>query len=103
MTTRHSTVRFRASVHSAITAIRNRLPMSRSKPRSACGGLTGSACILHLIRASEKGVPRTALEQMSGLERKRLDQILNRLFRHGEIMVDFGGVYTKVKPLRADA
>jgi hypothetical protein len=40
---------------------------------------------------------------MSGVERQRLDKILDRLFRHGEIMVDFGGVYTKVKPLRPSA
>jgi len=102
MTTRQSTARIRASVHSAIVAIRNRLPMNRGKSRSACGGRTGSACVLHLIRTSDRGVSRTALEHMSGVERQRLDKILNRLFRHGEIMVDFGGVYTKVKPLRGD-
>jgi hypothetical protein len=103
MMTRQSTVRFRASVHSAIEAIRNRLPMHMSKSRSACAGLSGSACVLHLICTSDKGVSRTALEQMSGVEQQRLDKILNRLFRHGEIMVDFGGVYTKVKPLRPNA
>ena len=49
--------------------------------------------ILQFISSSPDGVHKDTLEAVSGIELPRLSQILDRLFRAGQIMVDCGGVY----------
>jgi hypothetical protein len=68
-----------------------------SAPR-ACGDRTGAACVLSLIRNSGRGVHPRVLAQMTGYNQERLDRILHKLFKHGEIMVEAGGVYAEAKP-----
>jgi hypothetical protein len=49
--------------------------------------------VLQFISSSPDGVHKEFLSAVSAIELPRLNQILDRLFRAGQIMVDCGGVY----------
>jgi len=96
-----------SKIHTALAGITPKAVWSHrpSVRRQAgpCSGKTGSTCVLHLIQASEKGVHPAVLSEMTGYDRPRLDKILQRLFRRGQIMVGYGGLYTEAKPLHFEA
>jgi len=62
-------------------------------PRKTCANRSSTACVLHTIRNSGTGVHPAALAQTTGYEKRKLDRILHKLFKHGEIMIEAGGVY----------
>jgi hypothetical protein len=51
------------------------------------------AFVLRFINSSPQGVHKDAIEAVSAIKLPRLSRILDRLFRAGQIMVDYGGVY----------
>jgi hypothetical protein len=79
-------------------AARKRLS-AETRPRKVCAGRPGAACVLYLIRNSDRGVHPALLAQMTGYDKRKLDRILHKLFKHGEIMIEAGGVYA---PTRGD-
>ena len=73
-------------------AVRKRI-VGEMGPRKTCSNRPSTACVLHTIRNSGKGVHPAALAQTTGYEKRKLDRILHKLFKHGEIMIEAGGVY----------
>jgi len=73
-------------------AVRKRI-VGETEPRKTCSNRSSTACVLYTIRNSEKGVHPATLAQVTGYEKRRLDRILHKLFKHGEIMIEAGGVY----------
>ena len=67
--------------------------------RKACADRAGSVCVLHLIRNSGRGVHPAVLARVTGYEQRKLDRILHKLFKHGAIMIEAGGIYA---PTRAE-
>jgi len=63
-----------------------------------CPSRTGEACVLHIIRNSGRGVRHASLAEMTGYEVRKLDRILHKLFKRGEIMIEAGGLYAEAKP-----
>ena len=59
----------------------------------ACADRSGTDCVLHIIRESHNGTHPRTLAQMTGYRKPKLDRILHKLFKHGEIMIEAGGVY----------
>jgi len=77
-------------------AVRKRV-VAETGPRKTCSNRPSTACVLYTIRNSGKGVHPTALAQMTGYEKRKLDRILHKLFKHGEIMIEAGGVYAATR------
>jgi hypothetical protein len=65
--------------------------------QKTCGDMPGSLCVLVIIQKSEKGVDPRTLKQMTGFRRKKVHKILYKLFKHGEIRIEGGGLYVGVK------
>ena len=108
MTVQQSTLSSFASVgvrlYSVLSSVRGKarkLVVPETAFLSACMNKSATVFVLQFIASSGEGVHRDQLALVSGIERERLDQILDRLFRQGKIMVDFGGVYRKTA-LRID-
>jgi hypothetical protein len=72
-----------------------------ARPQGACVDQSGSTCVLHIIRKSKAGVHPAVLAQMTGYGTQRLERILHKLFKRGEIMIEIGGVYAGAKPFRS--
>jgi hypothetical protein len=73
-------------------AVRRRI-VGEMGPRKTCSNRPSTACVLYTIRDSGKGVHPATLAQTTGYEKRKLDRILHKLFKHGEIMIEAGGVY----------
>ena len=110
MTTRQETINkgslffhFSSRVHANLLALAHKASevrqavrkrgVAETGPRKTCSNRPSTACVLYTIRNSGKGVHPTALAQMTGYEKRKLDRILHKLFKHGEIMIEAGGVY----------
>jgi|WetSurMetagenome_2_1015567.scaffolds.fasta_scaffold170713_2 hypothetical protein len=65
--------------------------------QKTCGDMPGSLCVLVIIQKSEKGVDPRTVKQMAGFRRQKVHKILYKLFKHGEIRIDAGGLYAGVK------
>jgi hypothetical protein len=75
---------------------------ARPSAKNICASMTGSLCVLTIIRNSQAGVDPKTLKQMTGFNRKKVHRILYKLFKHGEIRIESGGLYAGVRdaPLR---
>lgn len=82
-------------------AIRTRLA-ARPSGKKICASMTGTYCVLNIIQNSQAGVDPKTLKQMTGFNRQKVHRILYKLFKHGEIRIDSGGLYVRVReaPLR---
>jgi hypothetical protein len=65
--------------------------------QKTCGDMPGSLCVLVIIQKSEKGVDPRTVKQMTGFKRQKVHKILYKLFKHGEIKIESGGLYAGVK------
>jgi hypothetical protein len=70
---------------------------ARLTTKKACGDMPGSLCVLVIIQKSEKGVDPRTVKQMTGFKRQKVHKILYKLFKHGDIMIEGGGLYAGVK------
>ena len=50
-----------------------------------------------IIQNSGEGVDPKTLKQMTGFNKQKVHKILYKLFKHGEIRIIPGGLYTGVK------
>jgi predicted Rossmann fold nucleotide-binding protein DprA/Smf involved in DNA uptake len=65
--------------------------------KKPCGKLPGTFCVLTIIQNSGEGVDPKTLKQMTGFNKQKVHKILYKLFKHGEIRIKPGGLYTGVK------
>ena len=65
--------------------------------KKICGNMPGTLCVLVIIQNSEEGVDPRAVKQMTGFNKQKVHKILYKLFKHGEIRIDGGGLYAGVK------
>jgi hypothetical protein len=65
--------------------------------QKTCGDMPGSLCVLVIIQKSEKGVDPRTVKQMTGFKKRKVHKILYKLFKHGEIKIEGGGLYAGVK------
>jgi len=65
--------------------------------KKTCANMSGTFCVMKIIQHSKKGVDPKSLKQMTGFNRQKVHKILYKLFKHGEIRIDSGGVYSGVK------
>jgi hypothetical protein len=82
-----------AAVHQAV----RKMIAADMGPQRTCADRSGAACVLYVIRNSGKGVHPTVLAQATGYDRQKLDRILHKLFKHGEIMIEAGGIYAPTR------
>jgi hypothetical protein len=62
-----------------------------------CENMPGTFCVLKIIQKSEDGIEPRTLKQMTGFSKHKVHKILYKLFKHGEIRIEGGGLYTSVK------
>jgi hypothetical protein len=65
--------------------------------KKTCEKLSGTFCVLKIIQNSEDGIEPRTLKQMTGYGKHKIHKILYKLFKHGEIRIEGGGLYTGVK------
>jgi len=65
--------------------------------KRTCENMTGTFCVLNIIQSSKEGIDPGALKQMTGFNKHKVHKILYKLFKHGEIRIEGGGLYTGVK------
>jgi hypothetical protein len=65
--------------------------------KETCGSMPGILCVLDIIQNSEVGVDPRTLKQMTGYHEQKIHKILYKLFKHGEIRIEGGGLYAGVK------
>jgi hypothetical protein len=65
--------------------------------KNICGDMPGSLCVLVIIQNSEEGVDPSTVKQMTGFDKQKVHKILYKLFKHGEIRIEGGGLYAGVK------
>jgi hypothetical protein len=65
--------------------------------KKPCGKIPGTFCVLTIIRNCGKGVDPRTLKQMTGFNKQKVHKILYKLFKHGEIRIEGGGLYAGVK------
>ncbi|MBI5580618.1 MAG: hypothetical protein HY895_15815 [Deltaproteobacteria bacterium] len=65
--------------------------------KKTCGNMPGTFCVLKIIQNSEKGVDPRTLKQMTGFNKQKVHKILYKLFKHGVIRIEGGGLYAGVK------
>jgi hypothetical protein len=61
-----------------------------------CRNMPGTFCVLKIIQNCEEGVDPTTLKMMTGFDNHKVDKILYKLFKHGKIRIESGGLYTGV-------
>ena len=64
--------------------------------RKTCGNMPGTYCVLKIIQNCEEGIDPTALNRMTGFNKHKVDKILYKLFKRGQIRIESGGLYTGV-------
>lgn len=62
-----------------------------------CRNMPGAFCVLKIIQKCEEGVDPTTLKMMTGFDNQKVGKILYKLFKHGKIRIESGGLYTGVK------
>lgn len=67
-----------------------------------CENMPGTFCVLKIIQNSEDGIEPRTLKQITGFNKHKVHKILYKLFKHGEIMIEGGGLYTGVKEESVD-
>lgn len=70
---------------------------TRLTGKKTCGNMPGTFCVLKIIQNSEKGVDPRTLKQMTGFKKQKVHKILYKLFKHGVIRIEVGGLYAGVK------
>jgi hypothetical protein len=69
----------------------------QSAAKKTCENMPGDFCVLKIIENSEDGIDPRTLKQMTGFNKHKVHNILHKLFKHGEIRIEGGGLYTRVK------
>jgi hypothetical protein len=65
--------------------------------KKTCGNMPGTLCVLVIIQNSKEGVDPRAVKQITGFNTQKVHKILYKLFKHGEIRINGGGLYAGVK------
>jgi hypothetical protein len=65
--------------------------------KKTCGNMPGTLCVLVIIQNSEEGVDPRTVKQMTGFNKQKVHKILYKLFKHGEIRIEGGGLYAGVR------
>jgi len=65
--------------------------------KKPCENMSGTFCVLKIIQNSEDGIEPSTLKQMTGFNKHKVHKILYKLFKHGEIRIEGGGLYAGVK------
>ena len=65
--------------------------------QKTCENMPEAFCVLNIIQSSKEGMDPGALKQMTGFNEHKVHKILYKLFKHGEIRIEGGGLYTGVK------
>ena len=64
--------------------------------KKTCENMSGTFCVLKIIQNSEDGIELKTLKQITGFNKHKVHKILYKLFKHGEIRIESGGLYTGV-------
>jgi hypothetical protein len=75
---------------------------ARLAARKTCANMSGTFCVLNLIQNSQEGVDPKTLKQMTGFKKHKVHKILYKLFKHGEIRIEGGGLYAGIKEESVD-
>ena len=97
MTVRNASFPLGSKVYSVITNAREITNCELVSPLEAQKD-EAETFVLQFINSSPKGVHKDAIKAVSAIELPKLSQILDRLFKSGQIMVDCGGVYRPTGP-----
>jgi len=70
---------------------------NKAHKAKACANMSGAWCVLGIIQNSSEGVDPKTLKQRTGFKKRKVHKILYKLFKHGSIRIEGGGLYTGVK------
>ena len=65
--------------------------------KKTCGKIPGRLCVLVIVQNSKEGLDPKTVKQLTGFNRQKVHKILYKLFKHGEIKIEGGGLYVGVK------
>jgi hypothetical protein len=65
--------------------------------KKTCGKMPGRLCVLVIVQNSEEGLDPKTVKHLTGFNRQKVHKILYKLFKHGEIKIERGGLYVGVK------
>ena len=72
---------------------------ARLRVKRGCHNLPGILFVLDIIQSSGAGVDAGTVRKMTGYNKQKVSKILYKLFKHGEIMIENGGLYAGVKKI----
>lgn len=73
------------------------MPHVRRKLAKPAVKMPGTQRVLEVIQGSKQGLDPKAIKHMTGFTKEKVHKILYKLFKDGEIMIESGGLYTRVK------
>ena len=82
---------------STVTRIVKKKLVTQPAAKKTCENMPGTFCVLRLIQNSDHGVDPKTLKQTTGFNKQKVHKILHKLFAHGQIRIEGGGLYTGVK------
>jgi hypothetical protein len=65
--------------------------------KKTCGKMPGRLCVLVIVQNSEEGLDPKTVKHLTGFNRQKVHKILYKLFKHGEIRIESGGLYAGVR------